>query len=95
MFRLPLNTHELKPVKFHPYISSVRNRILEVECGSSKEFSDAYLSLEEELVDLFNRNSIKAGTDNKIVFEFDNNGARVCYGFYDWRFSIGLDIERR
>lgn len=91
MFGLPILNDSLKPVKFHPYTSRVHNRLLEVECGQDEKLSRAYRELERELLGMFERAGIKAWADNKIVFELEDKGTRVFYGFYDWKFSLGLE----
>jgi len=75
----------LKPIKFHPYTSDVRKRIIYME------FTDETDVLRACLLKLFNNNEIKAYDDNKIVFECELHGAKMYYGFYDLKFSIGLD----
>jgi hypothetical protein len=91
---LPFNAiDKLKPIKFHPYTSFVKDRFY--ECDFSSHFNEAvnmdeYLSTESELIEKFTDAGIKCGRDNKIVFECEMNGVRICFGFYDWVFSIGL-----
>jgi hypothetical protein len=92
MFGLPCINCDLKPVKFHPYTSRVLNRLFEVDCDS-EELQKCYRDLENELLRIFKRTGIEAWTDNKIVFEFEDKGTPIFYGFYDWRFSVGLSYH--
>lgn len=76
---------ELKPVKFHAYTSGVLKRIVHLNFTEETDY------IRSELLDLFNYHGIKCYYDNKIVFECELHGTKIYYGFYDLRFSIGLD----
>lgn len=78
------------PVQFHPYISFVYNKIVEIE-----NLTGFYQSTKTLLIEHFNANGIKAWEDNKIVFEVDMDGVKIYYGFYDWRLSIGLSCSNK
>jgi hypothetical protein len=88
MFNLP---YGLTPVKFHRYTSRTMNRIFEIRYD---EYNFKLVQeLRQELLEKFNRFKITARDDNKIVFECcldGDNLRKVCYGFYDGNFSIGL-----
>jgi hypothetical protein len=95
MFELP---YDLIPVKFHKYTSSTRNRIFEIDTfnktwdhNTAIEIHNQIYQIEKELLDKFNRFEIQCREDNKIVFECLIKGVKVCYGFYDGNFSVGLD----
>ena len=90
-FKLPF-VEGIVPIKFHPYTSRVLNRLITVEC-ESKESMQAFRMLEQQLVTIFRGAGIKCHEDNKTVFECDVHGVRIFYGFYDWRFAIGLSYE--
>ena len=75
---------DLKPVKFHRYTSSVRERVFESEFTKEIEY------LRSQLLEAFNYHGIKCHDDNKIVFECSLHGKTVCFGFYDLKFSIGF-----
>ena len=83
------DTYSMKPIKFHPYPSSVHIRVLKLEYSSTMPEVE---SIKEELLLLFNEAGIKARDDNKIVFEAEYDGKRIFYGFYDWVFSIGFGV---
>ena len=78
--------YELKPIAFHPYTSSVQKRILNV-----RDNMDYYRKVKAELLKVFNDNGIKCHNDNKIVFECEWFGQKICIGFYDWTLCIGFD----
>jgi hypothetical protein len=81
----------LKPVAFHPYTSSVRDRIFQAEYNHDDQIYD----LQNQLIELFREAGINAYRDNKTVFELDYNESSIFYGFYDWTFSIGLSCKTR
>ena len=91
-----ISIDQLKPIAFHCYTSTTRSRIFEVDYSSQSEEGAEIMFFEQELIDMFNENGIKTifdgrmMKDNKIVFEVDFQGTKIYYGFYDWRFSIGL-----
>jgi hypothetical protein len=82
---------DLKAVAFHPYTSSVRDRIY--VAGYNND--DNIENLQYQLIDLFNAEGIKAYKDNKTVFECELQGQKIFYGFYDWSFSIGFSCHSR
>jgi hypothetical protein len=78
-----------KVTAFYGYTSSVRERILEV--GFSH--NDSFDHLRENLVVEAQIVGINARVDNKVVFEVTSNGGRKLYlGWYDGRFTVGLDV---
>ena len=91
-----MHVNEFKPVAFHSYTSSVRERIFEASYGSKTEAGRDIELMRRELIALFNAKGIKTiyggdvQNDNKIVFEVEVKGIKLFYGFYDWMFSIGL-----
>lgn len=84
MIVLPFN---YRPVQFHPYTSRTLQRIIEMELNDETEV------VRKQLVEEFNDAGIKAWDDNKIVFECEIDDTKVYYGFYDLKFSIGLDYQ--
>jgi len=85
---------EVVPIKFHPYTSRTLERIW--SCDSTVPAIEEF---RKGLIDQFNYCGVHASNDNKIVFECEVNKKRIFYGFYDNKFSIGLDYynsnERR
>ena len=86
----------LIPKAFYPYPSTVINRFMEVRCDS-KEQKEEFVELEKSLVNLFNEAEIKAHQDNKTVYEctVGDSGKSIFFGFYDWVFSVGVDVLQR
>lgn len=79
------------PVKFWPYETSVTGRIMELPFHNG----DSVDRMRMCLVKLFNEFGIKAGVDNKCVFEIDDDsGRRWCLGFYDLTLSLGTSCRR-
>jgi hypothetical protein len=76
---------DLIPIKFHPYRSYVTKRLLYLDYNNEIE------RIEFDLIDLFNEHKVKCHVDNKIVFECKLYETKIYYGFYDLKFSIGLD----
>jgi len=74
---------------FYGYTSAVRERILEVEYSHNDPFDH----LRENLVVEAQAVGINARVDNKVVFEITSMGGRRLYlGWYDGRFTVGLDV---
>lgn len=86
---MPFTVWGIRPVAFHPYTSSVRERIFSLE-ADSPEATRAYKDFESDLINRFLAAGIRAYSDNKIAFELEAYGRRVFVGFYDWRLSIGF-----
>ena len=78
-----------KVTAFYGYTSRVQERILEVEFSHN----DAFDHLRENLVVEAQVRGIDAHVDNKVVFEVTSLHGKVMYlGWYDGRFSVGLDV---
>jgi hypothetical protein len=77
--------YEAIPVAFHPYTSYVQERIITI-----KDNPDFYKEMEDFFLEKFKNAEIKVWPDNKIVFECNLYGKTICFGFYDWDFSIGF-----
>lgn len=92
-----LHTENIIPVAFHPYTSVIPGdkRFVSIEC-EGQEMTEGYKETQRLLVALFKDQGMRAYEDNKTVFECRLWGHTVCYGFYDWTFSVGSEcIERR
>ena len=79
----------LKPVKFHHYRSFTTNNIIRLDFYSNSEIEH----FRKELIYLFMNYGMKAEHDNKTVFECELFGNKICFGFYDWYFSIGFSYK--
>jgi len=79
----------MNPVEFHPYTSSVQERIFQMESHGNKELEE----LRHDLISKFKDAGIQCANDNKIVFELEYNGKHIFYGFYDGVFSIGFGLR--
>ena len=80
----------ITPVRFFPYTSSVRKRIVEI--NNYSRFSDIK-EFEMYLIKTFQEKGIKCEIDNKIVFEVRLQENTIYFGFYDGVFSIGFDVD--
>jgi hypothetical protein len=87
-----IDYNNIVPVKFYPYTSLTRNRIITINCIDEK-LTQFYTSYKKELTDIFNYHEIKAINDNKIVYEVLLDNTTLFIGFYDWIFSIGLSVQ--
>lgn len=87
-FNLEFALHEAIPVAFHPYTSSVKKRVFNLRGNN-----DYYREVKKYLVEKFNEAGISAYSDNKTVFECRLYGQKICFGFYDWTFSVGFDYQ--
>jgi len=78
---------DVKPRKFHPYSSSVTDRVFELD-----RYPDEIKSF---LLNLFNEDGIKCQDDNKIVFECESyNGREIFIGFFDGVMAVGFGCRK-
>ena len=85
-----------EPKAFYPYTSRImaNDRIFSRHCGGNELDAAWYNATERMFIQQFKDAGIKAWTDNKIVFEFEDwDGNKVFFGFYDWTFSIGTAVQ--
>ena len=82
------NMENMKPVAYHKYTSSVRQRIYE-----SDDMVEMYQEYKTYLLETFKEAGIRSWNDNKIVFEMEFEGKRIFFGFYDSMFSVGFSVH--
>lgn len=89
MVELTLRMDNLIPVKFHPYPSTVIDRLITIGNADGKLYK-----VEQDFIQLFTKAGIQCAVDNKIVFEcIECDVVETMYfGFKDGCFSIGYNI---
>lgn len=81
----------LVPITFYRYPSFVIRRLEDYVCVTDEDRID-YANVLDLFIKLFNKHSMfPIHRDNKIVFECRFKSNPIFFGFYNWRFSVGLD----
>lgn len=91
-----------QPVAFYGYTSRVSGTIIEIDATYHRSGRDNLTDDEKEIIEyieeLFNRAArlnrhngyCSTRRDNKIVIEMSDGASRICFGYYDHRYFVGL-----